>query len=288
MDDAVNDQIVIDVVGLAKRYGTIQAVEDITFSVAQGECVALLGPNGAGKTTTTEILAGFRHADEGTVRVLGVDPKHASRSWRTRIGVVLQNSLDLSDLTVNEAVHHVATFFDDCRDPDDVIALTGLHAKANDRIGRLSGGQRRRVDVALGIVGRPELLFLDEPTTGFDPAARRDFWDLIDTLKCEGTTILLTTHYLEEAERLADRVAVIAAGRIIATGTPQDLGNRADALATVTWQGDAGEQRQQTTTPTELIVALAEQFDGEIPKLQVLRPSLEDIYLSLINDQEQS
>jgi len=281
----VNDQTVIDVAGLAKRYGEIQAVADITFSVVRGECVALLGPNGAGKTVTTEILAGFRHADKGTVKVLGTDPKHASRAWRKRIGVVLQNSRDLSDLTVKEAVRHVATFFDDGRDPDEVIALTGLGAKADDRIGRLSGGQRRRVDVALGIVGKPELLFLDEPTTGFDPAARREFWDLIDTLKRDDTTILLTTHYLEEAERLADRVAVIAAGRIIATGTPQDLGDRGNALATVIWQGPNGEQREQTTRPTELVAALAQQFDGEIPKLQVHRPTLEDIYLSLVSDE---
>jgi ABC-2 type transport system ATP-binding protein len=279
----------ISVTGLRKTYGTLHAVDGLDLEVSAGECVALLGPNGAGKTTTTEILEGYRHADGGEVRVLGEDPARADRAWRARLGIVLQSSRDLGDVTVREAVTHFARYFPSPRDPDDVIAITGLSAKAHDRAGRLSGGQRRRLDVALGIVGGPELLFLDEPTTGFDPAARRDFWGLIETLQHDGTTILLTTHYLEEAERLADRVAVIASGRIIAQGTPATLGGRDNGTATVSWQ-EAGTTRSETTpTPTAFIAALAARLDigsGEITGLEVRRPGLEDVYLDLIGQHE--
>ena len=272
-------------VGLRKTYGSLAAVDGVDLTVARGECVALLGPNGAGKTTTTEILEGYRHADAGTVRVLGEDPARAGRSWRARLGIVLQTSRDLGDLTVREIVTHFARYFPRPRDPDEVIAVTGLSEKADARAGRLSGGQRRRLDVALGIVGDPELLFLDEPTTGFDPAARREFWGLIETLQHNGTTILLTTHYLEEAERLADRVAVIAAGRIIAEGTPATLGGRDGARATVRWIEDGTARSETTDAPTAFVASLSGRLagpDGEVAGLEVVRPDLEDVYLELI------
>jgi ABC-2 type transport system ATP-binding protein len=272
----------ITVRGLTKRYGDLVAVNDISFEVEQGECLALLGPNGAGKTTTTEVLEGFRHADSGEVRVLGVDPRHGGLDWKARIGIVLQADRDLGDLTVREAVHHFAAYFPSPRDPQEVIEAVGLGSKAKSRNDRLSGGQRRRLDVALGIIGRPEVLFLDEPTTGFDPAARREFWALIESLKAEGTTILLTTHYLDEAERLADRVAVIAGGRIIACDRPSQLGDRSDGIALVTWIEEGRERQASTGTPTAYVVDLAQRLGGEVPQLSVHRPTLEDTYLSLI------
>lgn len=272
----------IEVRDLRKRYGDVQAVDGITFDVGVGECMALLGPNGAGKTTTTEILEGYRHADEGSVHVLGVDPRHGDLAWKSRLGIVLQTDRDLGDLTVREAVEHVAGFFPDPRDVDEVIDVVGLHERASARNARLSGGQRRRLDVALGIIGRPELLFLDEPTTGFDPEARREFWTLIERLKAERTTILLTTHYLDEAERLADRVAVIARGRIIAMDAPGQLGSRGDGTAMVTWMEDGVEQRRETDHPTRLVRELGARFPDEIPQLSIRRPTLEDTYLALL------
>jgi len=272
----------VEVQGLRKTYGSLRAVDGLDLTVTAGECVALLGPNGAGKTTTTEILEGYRDADAGHVRVLGEDPGRADRAWRAQLGIVLQTSRDLGDLTVRECVSHFARYFPAARDPEEVIAITGLAAKADARAGRLSGGQRRRLDVALGIIGRPAILFLDEPTTGFDPAARREFWGLIETLQQDGTTILLTTHYLEEAERLADRVAVIAAGRIIADGPPATLGGRANANATVSWQEDGAQRHEVTAEPAAVVAQLAARFGGEVPGLEVRRPDLESIYLELI------
>lgn len=272
----------IEVRSLRKTYGDVVAVDDVTFTVAAGECLALLGPNGAGKTTTTEILEGYRRADSGTARVLGVDPALAGLDWRSRIGIVLQSDRDLGDLTVREAVRHFAGYFANPQDPDAVIAAVGLTEKAKSRNSKLSGGQRRRLDVALGIIGRPEVLFLDEPTTGFDPEARREFWDLIDQLKADGTTILLTTHYLDEAERLADRVAVIARGRIVACDTPMRIGDRASAQALVSWIEGGIEFTESTDVPTELIASIAARLEGEIPGLQVHRPTLEDTYLTLL------
>jgi ABC-2 type transport system ATP-binding protein len=216
----------VQVCDLRKRYGELTAVDGVDLAIGTGEVFALLGPNGAGKTTTVEILEGFRHRDGGTVAVLGVDPARADRAWRARIGIVLQLASTGPELTVLEIVQHFATFYPRPRPAEEVLELTGLTAKARSRISRLSGGQVRRLDVALGIVGQPELLFLDEPTTGFDPEARRQFWELIRRLREHGTTILLTTHYLDEAEALADRIAVIAAGRIVATGDPASLGGR--------------------------------------------------------------
>jgi len=271
----------VEVSALRKAYGQKKAVDGLDLVVDRGEVVAVLGPNGAGKTTTVEILEGFRARDGGDVRVLGEDPAHAGRDWRSRIGVVLQGTDDLAEATVGELVHHFARYYPDPRDPEAVIDAVGLREKVRTRTRQLSGGQRRRLDVALGIVGRPELVFLDEPTTGFDPQARRDFWDLIAGLRDDGTTILLTTHYLDEAEHLADRVVVVNAGRVVAQGTPADLGGRAARQAVVRWTGDDGPREERTDTPTALVRELAERY-GEVPGLQVLRPSLEDVYLSLI------
>lgn len=278
----------IEVQDLHKSYGELHAVDGVTFDVADGECLALLGPNGAGKTTTTEILEGYRKADSGHVRVLGVDPRDGGLDWRARIGIVLQSDRDLGDLTVREAVRHFAAYFDNPRDPDEVIAAVGLSEKANSRNAKLSGGQRRRLDVALGIIGRPDVLFLDEPTTGFDPAARREFWKLIEHLKADGTTVLLTTHYLDEAEHLADRVAVIARGRIVACDTPAQIGNRSAGTAIVTWVEDGIERSESTDTPTSLVRDLSSRMNGEIPHLAIRRPTLEDTYLELLAKEDES
>ncbi|QCB92884.1 ABC transporter ATP-binding protein [Cellulomonas shaoxiangyii] len=271
----------VEVRGLQKRYGDKRAVDGLDLRVEHGEIVAVLGPNGAGKTTTVEILEGFRRADAGHVRVLGEDPASAGRAWRSRLGVVLQSTDDLAEATVRELVHHFATFYPAPRDPDGVIDAVGLGAKAGARARQLSGGQRRRLDVALGVVGDPQLLFLDEPTTGFDPEARLEFWGLVERLRDEGTTILLTTHYLDEAERLADRVVVVASGRVVAEGTPAGLGGRAARQARVRWTADGTVHEEVTDAPTAVVGRLAAQL-GEVPGLQVLRPTLEDVYLDLI------
>ena len=271
----------IQVRGLRKSYRGNAAVDGVDLDIRQGEVFALLGPNGAGKTTTVEILEGHRKRDAGDVDVLGADPATAGRAWRARIGIVLQTANDAAELTVRESVRHYAGYYPNPADADDVIERVGLAAKADARVKSLSGGQRRRLDVALGVVGQPELVFLDEPTTGFDPEARRQFWELIRTLAKSGTTILLTTHYLDEAEALADRVAVIAGGRIVAEGTPATLGGRSTAKATVSWLGPDGRQVRVTDTPTALIRELG---DRELPELTVTRPSLEDTYLSLIGE----
>jgi len=232
--------VAIEVHGLRKVYGGTAAVDGVDLTVARGEIFALLGPNGAGKTTTVEILEGYRKRDGGDVNVLGVDPATADAQWRARVGIVLQGTGEFDELTVGEVVGHFAGFYPSPDDPAAVIARVGLTGKARARTHTLSGGQKRRLDVALGIIGRPELLFLDEPTTGFDPEARREFWELIRDLAGSGTTIVLTTHYLEEAEALAGRVGVITGGRLIAVDTPRDLGNRDSAPATVSWRTPDG------------------------------------------------
>ncbi|TCC65608.1 ABC transporter ATP-binding protein [Kribbella pittospori] len=268
--------------GLVKRYPDKVAVDGVDLDIHHGEVFALLGPNGAGKTTTVEILEGYRHADEGEVSVLGTDPAHGGRQWRAQLGIVSQTSRDEAELSVAELVHHFAGYYPNPRDPDEVIAATGLEEKRRTRTRKLSGGQRRRLDVALGVVGNPELLFLDEPTTGFDPEARRQFWTLIENLRTEGTTILLTTHYLDEAEHLADRVGVIADGRMIEVATPDTLGGRGARTARVSWLSADGMREVRTDQPTAEVARLMAEYDGEVPELQVLRPSLEDIYLELI------
>jgi ABC-2 type transport system ATP-binding protein len=271
--------------GLRKAYGERTAVDGVDLEVAPGEVFALLGPNGAGKTTIVEILEGYRARDAGEVSVLGHDPAHPTPAWRSRIGIVLQSVTDLSELTVGETIHHFTGYYPDPLDPDEVLVTVGLAEQAVQRSRQLSGGQRRRLDVALGILGRPELLFLDEPTTGFDPAARRQFWGLIEDLADGGTTILLTTHYLDEAERLADRVAVIAGGRILEVATPSTLGGRQHALATVTWTDRDGSRTSvRTAEPTRTVTELAVTFDGEVPDLSVTRPTLEETYLSMVSE----
>ena len=274
----------ISVRGLRKSYGGHEAVAGVDLQIARGEIFALLGPNGAGKTTTVEILEGYRRRDAGTVSVLGVDPAKADARWKSQIGIVLQSKGGDSELTVAETVRVQASYFANPRPVEEVIGLVGLTEKLKARASSLSGGQQRRLDVALGIVGRPRLLFLDEPTTGFDPEARRQFWELIRQLRELGTTMLLTTHYLDEAEALADRVGVIAAGCIVEVGVPAELGGRHLAPAQVRWVEDGQHREETTATPTAVVQALSERLGGEIPELAVQRPSLEDIYLQMIGE----
>jgi ABC-2 type transport system ATP-binding protein len=271
--------------GLTKSYGDVHAVRGIDLNIEQGEIFSILGPNGAGKTTTVEILEGFRTRDSGTVSVLGFDPNtrgHQSREWRNQIGIVLQTSGDAGDLTVFETINHFHGYYSNPRDVDEVIDSVGLKEKEDALIRNLSGGQRRRLDVALGIIGNPELIFLDEPTTGFDPEARRAFWSLIKSLRSDGATIVLTTHYLDEAEALADRVAVINKGVIVEISTPSELGGRATSQATVQWRDGNQIKSEKTDNPTAVVAALSAHFSGEVPELVVTRPSLEDIYIEMI------
>lgn len=292
----------VRVEGLRKEYGTVVAVDDLSFEITPGEVFALLGPNGAGKTTTVEILEGHRRRTAGTVEVLGIDPATGGRDLRERIGIVLQEAGFDEEFTVRELVRLHRGMYPRRLDTDVVIDQVGLADKRDARVKTLSGGQRRRLDLALGLVGDPELLFLDEPTTGFDPSARRRAWDLVEGLRSLGTTILLTTHYLDEAEHLADRVAVIAEGRLLALGTPAELGaGRRDAVVTFRLpegvdpadvpllDGAAtveGLEWQVTTAhPTAALhrlTAWALDRGAEVPALSVRRPSLEDVYLDLV------
>jgi ABC-2 type transport system ATP-binding protein len=278
---AAAGSLAVQVRGLTKSYGELPAVRDLDLDVEYGEIFAILGPNGAGKSTTVEILEGNRRRDGGEVSVLGADPGTASRHWRARIGIVLQEVSDAGMLTVGETVQMFSSCYGAARDPADVLELVGLQSVVERRVRTLSGGQRRRLDVALGIVGRPELLFLDEPTTGFDPEARQQFWELIRLLAGDGTTILMTTHYLEEAAALADRVAVVAAGTVVAVDSPAKLVEHVDTAATVRWMEAGRERVERTATPTELIRALS-GGGVELDRLTVTRPTLEDAYLQLI------
>ena len=271
----------VHVRSLSKTYGRLTAVRDLDLDVGYGEIFAILGPNGAGKSTTVEILEGHRKRDSGHVRVLGEDPGTAGRSWRAKIGIVLQEASDFGMLTVSETVQMFAKCYGTVRVPEEVLELAGLGSVAGARVRTLSGGQRRRLDVALGIIGMPQLVFLDEPTTGFDPEARRQFWDLIKLLAADGTTVLLTTHYLEEAATLADRVAVIAGGRVVAVDSPAKLTGHVSTAATVQWREGDELHVEETDHPTDLIRQRSK--DGaELAQLTVTRPTLEDAYLQLI------
>ncbi len=280
----VDPDAAISIRGLVKRYGDFVAVDGLDLDIRRGEIFALLGPNGAGKTTTVEICEGYRSRDGGVVRVLGEDPARGGRAWKSRVGIVLQSNSGGSQLSVRETIAARADLYADPRDPDEVLELVGLTEKARVRGQSLSGGQRRRLDVALGIVGRPALLFLDEPTTGFDPEARRQFWTLIRSLRELGTTMLLTTHDLDEAEPLADRVGVITRGRLAQVAVPALLGGRETAPALVSWSEDGERRSAETATPTAFVRDLAARFRGEVPDLAVTRPTLEDVYLRLIGD----
>jgi ABC-2 type transport system ATP-binding protein len=269
--------------GLVKRYGGRPVVDGIDLDVARGEVFALLGPNGAGKTTTIEILEGVRKRDEGSVRVLGEDPADAGRAWRARIGVVSQGDGAADALTVLETLDHFAAYHSNPRPTPELIAAVGLEAKVGTRVGRLSGGQRRRLAVALGVQGRPELVFLDEPTTGLDPVARRQFWQLIRDLRADGTTVLLTTHYLDEAAELADRVGVVADGRLVEVAPPDELGGQLRRVATVRWDEGGTAREVRTESPAAVLRdLLAGSVSGDVPGLTVTRPGLEDVYLQLV------
>ena len=297
---------VVDVRDLHKFYADVHAVDGLTFSIEAGEVYALLGENGAGKSTAVEILEGHRTATSGTVEVLGVDPAHAGRDFRDRIGIVLQSSGVETEFTVREVIELYGGCYRNPRPLDEVVALVGLDEKVDARIGSLSGGQRRRIDLALGIIGRPELLFLDEPTTGFDPSARRKSWDLIEALGDDGTTVLLTTHYLDEAEHLADRVGVLAGGRLIAEGSPDQLIGQVSGTAISFMMPDELSVDDTRRTVAELLgvdirvagrlveanveapTAAVHRLTGwavaaghELEALSVSRVSLEDVYLSL-------
>jgi ABC-2 type transport system ATP-binding protein len=278
----------ISVHDLTKSYGDYEALRGISFEIAEGEVFGLLGPNGAGKTTTIEILEGYRPRDAGEVDVLGFDPGRAGPAFRERIGVVLQQSQLWPTITVAETHRMFAGYYDRPRDVDEVIKLVGLEEKRDARVKTLSGGQKRRLDLGVALVGDPDLVFLDEPTTGFDPAARRAAWDMIRALRSLGKTILLTTHYLDEAEQLADRVAVLREGQIIREGTPAELTGGTNETE-VRYRQDGHEVVIHTTEPTRLLqeltaAALAE--GREVEGLQVRRPTLEDVYLSLTTPEE--
>jgi ABC-2 type transport system ATP-binding protein len=275
---------VISISGLRKSYGDAEAVRGIDLEVQRGEVFAFLGPNGAGKTTTVEILEGYRNRSGGEVSVLGADPQRAGREWRERIGIVLQSCRLDPYLTVRESLGLYAGYYSAPRPIEEVIELVGLEAEADERASRLSGGQQRRLDVGMALVGDPELLFLDEPTTGFDPSARRQAWDVIAGLRDLGKTVFLTTHYMDEAQRLADRVTIIAKGEIVARGTPEDLGDRESQPATISYRLNGEEISMQTTTPVKTLHELtgrALERGEDLERLEVSRPTLEDVYLEL-------
>jgi ABC-2 type transport system ATP-binding protein len=271
------------VAGLRKRYGDHEALKGIDFRIESGEVFGLLGPNGAGKTTTVEILEGYRPRDGGDVQILGADPQRAGTPWRQRIGVMLQSSSLYPHLTVRESLQVFAGYYTAPRDPAEVIEIVELGEKADARVRTLSGGQKRRLDLGLALVGDPELVFLDEPTTGFDPGARRTAWQTIRNLRELGKTILLTTHYLDEAEQLADRVAVLRAGEIVREGTPAEL-TGGEVETEIRYRRDGAEVVERTREPTQRLHALtAEALERgeELEALEVRRPTLEDVYLEL-------
>jgi ABC-2 type transport system ATP-binding protein len=280
----------IEVSGLRKAYGSLEAVRGVDFTIDEGEVFGLLGPNGAGKTTTVEILEGYRKRDAGEVRVLGHDPERPGPDFRERIGVVLQQSQLWPNLTVQETHAIFAGYYRAPRDVDEVITVVGLQEKADARVKSLSGGQKRRLDLGIALVGDPDLIFLDEPTTGFDPQARRAAWEMIRSLRSLGKTVLLTTHYLDEAEQLSDRVAVLREGRIVRVGTPAEL-TTADAETEIRYRQNGEEVLVRTDEPTRVLaeltsaaVARGEELEG----LQVRRPSLEEVYLALTAEADEA
>ena len=277
---------VIEVTDLRKSYGDVEAVRGVSFSVERGEVFGLLGPNGAGKTTTVEILEGFRRRSAGDVRVLGQDPAERSRALQEKVGIVLQSCGFYTRATVREAVEHFAKAYPRPRDAGETIALVGLEEKSDARTRSLSGGQKRRLDLALALVGDPELVFLDEPTTGFDPAARRIAWDVVRRLKELDKTVLLTTHYLDEAQELADRVAIVKDGLVVAEGPPSEL-RPGTAGYRISYVSEGRRVEHQTDDPTDLLhrltrdaLARGERLEG----LEVARPTLEDVYLELTQE----
>jgi ABC-2 type transport system ATP-binding protein len=281
------DQSAIEVSELRKSYGDVEAVRGISFNVQAGEVFGLLGPNGAGKTTTVEILEGYRERSGGAVSVLGHDPGEPTREMRERMGIVLQSSGFYPRVTVKEAVEHWAILYPHPRDPQEVIELVGLDGKEDARSAELSGGQRRRLDLALALVGDPDLVFLDEPTTGFDPAARRTAWGVVRALKALGKTVLLTTHYLDEAQELADRVAIVKDGVIVADGPPAELGVGGERYRVAYDNGDGSRVEVETENPTELLHRLTGEALAEGKRLEgltVARPTLEEVYLELTDE----
>ena len=276
----------VSVRGLRKSYGALEAVRGVDFEIADGEVFGLLGPNGAGKTTTVEILEGYRRRDAGEVAVLGNDPQSPGPGFRERIGVVLQQSQLWASLTVSETHRMFAGYYEHPRDVDEVVSLVGLEPKRDARVKTLSGGQKRRLDLGVALVGDPELVFMDEPTTGFDPAARRAAWEMIRSLRSLGKTVLLTTHYLDEAEQLADRVAVLREGRVVKVGTPREL-TTADREVEIRYRRDGEEVLLRTAEPTRVLHELTEAAlarGEEVERLEVRRPSLEDVYLALVDE----
>jgi ABC-2 type transport system ATP-binding protein len=279
----------ISVRGLRKSYGELEAVRGVDFEIQVGEVFGLLGPNGAGKTTTVEILEGYRERDAGEVTVLDHDPQRPGPEFRERIGVVLQQSELWQNLTVRETHRIFAGYYERPRDVDEVIALVGLAEKGDARVKTLSGGQKRRLDLGVALVGDPDLLFLDEPTTGFDPAARRAAWEMIRSLRSLGKTVVLTTHYLDEAEQLADRVAVMREGRIVSIGTPREL-TTSDLEVEIRYRRNGEEVLLRTAEPTRVLHELTGESlarGEELERLEVRRPSLEEVYLALVEEDEE-
>lgn len=276
-------EAVVAVENLTKRYGDLVAVNGISFTITPGETFVLLGPNGAGKSVTIEILEGFRQRTSGDVRVLGIDPAKADREFKSRVGIVLQQAGDLGRLSVRQTLAHFASLYPNPRSVDEVIYAVDLEQKADTAIRKLSGGQQHRVDVALGMIGNPELLFLDEPTTGFDPEVRRQFWDVIAGLKAEGTTIMLTTHYLDEAETLGDRAGVIIAGQLTAIDQVHSLGGSGLRVPVVRWIEGGYERSERTTEPGRFVAALVARLGNEPERLNVRTPTLEDVYLAMLD-----